>query len=43
MCDLYLAIQNLIGQYNLMCDLHLPIHIFLYVYIADPDNAATKS
>jgi hypothetical protein len=30
----------LIGQYNLMCDLHLTIHIFLYVYVTDPDNAA---
>jgi hypothetical protein len=26
-----------------MCDLHLAIHIFLYVYAADPDNVATKS
>jgi hypothetical protein len=25
-----------------MCDLHLAIHIFLYVYVAKPDNAAAK-
>jgi hypothetical protein len=26
-----------------MCDLHLSIHIFLYVYVADPEDAAAKS
>jgi hypothetical protein len=33
----------LIGQYNLICDLHLTIHMFLYVYVADPGNAVAKS
>jgi hypothetical protein len=32
----------LIGQYNLMCDLRLAIHMFLYVYLAYPGNAAAK-
>jgi hypothetical protein len=26
-----------------MCDLYLAIHIFLYVYVADPANVAAKS
>jgi hypothetical protein len=26
-----------------MCDFHLVIHMFLYVYVADPGNGATKS
>jgi hypothetical protein len=26
-----------------MCDLHLALYLFLYVYAADPGNAAAKS
>jgi hypothetical protein len=33
----------LIGQYNLICDLYLAIHMFLYMYITDTGNAAAKS
>jgi hypothetical protein len=32
----------LIGQYNLMCDLHLAIHMFLYVYVVDSVNPTAK-
>jgi hypothetical protein len=26
-----------------MCDFHLAMHMFLYVYVADPSNVAVKS